>query len=318
MKALLAALVLQTLTSSAASILVDSFLGEDGMISDSTSNTMLAALADELLFDSRWVALRDRRGQAQMATTIGQGHADLQMISSLDSFVPSLPSVFFLYSSQAPISFLGGEALQIDVGGIFGRGFVYVEIDTQITPDGELNRFEINGPGLVTIPASSFSLENSSSLQGFNSLNITFEGRYPNFTLTINELRIVPETSVLFLSGLGAVCLFKRRRESPECRIGSPGVIGSRVPHHLHTALTPLRPCQAASRFFQSRQRGRGIRSATRRTRPHLPCPTIADFGSRTVMRTLRLAPRESEQTMRWVPALRGQKIVPPDRDSPR
>jgi hypothetical protein len=218
MKALLAVLILQTLTSNAATILVDSFLGEGGMISDSTSNTMAAALGDDSLFDSRWVALRDRGGQAQMATTIGQGHADLQMISSLGSFVPSLPSVFFLYYSQAPISFLGGEALQINVGGIFGRGFVYVEIDTQITPDGQLNRFEITGPGLVTIPASSFSLKNANSLQGFNSLNITIEGRDPNFSVTITELRIVPEPSSLFLTIFGAMVLTRRHRESTKCR----------------------------------------------------------------------------------------------------
>lgn len=218
MKAILVALILQPLASNAASILVDSFLGEGGMISDSTSNTMSSALGDDSLFDSRWVALRDRRSQAQMATTIDQGHADLQMISSLDSFVPSLPSVFFLYYSLAPISLLSGEALQIDVGGVFGRGFVYVEIDTQITPDVERSRFEITGPGIVTIPASSFSLENSNSLQGFNSLNITIEGRDPNFSLTINELRIVPEPSVLFLTILGAVGLTRRRRESTECR----------------------------------------------------------------------------------------------------
>ena len=37
-----------------------------------------------------------------------------------------------------------------------------------------------------------------------------------------------------------------------------------------------------------------------------------------TEMRTLRLAPWVSEQTTRWVPLLRGQKIVPPDFEVPR
>src|SRR5690349_18335609 len=145
MKSGLAALLPLSLYSTATSISADSFLGACGTIIHSSPNTRSDELAGAPLFDSRWAAWRDTASQAQLEATIGQGHAQIQMNSSLLSFVPPLPSVFFRYTSQKAVSLLGSSALEIDVGEVVGSGYLYVEIDTQQTSDGQRNRVAITG-----------------------------------------------------------------------------------------------------------------------------------------------------------------------------
>lgn len=111
--------------------------------------------------------------------------------------------------SSGTFSLLGYNAFAVDVTNVVGIGEFVAFVDG--APSADL-RFTINGSGTIVSPFS--ALDTSQSLSSLTRMNFRFIALSDDFSLSIDNVRIVPEPSSLLLSGVAAASLlFRRRRE---------------------------------------------------------------------------------------------------------
>ena len=93
-----------------------------------------------------------------------------------------------------------------------GVGTLYVEMGSSNGPSGTY-RMDLTGPGNVFFPVSGVRLNPGHTLDAFTVLRFVFEARSPQFSFTLDEIRLVPEpsASVLALAAAAAGLLGRRR-----------------------------------------------------------------------------------------------------------
>jgi hypothetical protein len=101
------------------------------------------------------------------------------------------------------------QAFAVDLFNVVGNGELLISVDGSAGRD---IRVPINGSGTLVSPFS--NLRTSQPLDSLSLINFSFIAVSEDFSLSIDNVRIVPEPSALLLSGVAAASLlFRRRRE---------------------------------------------------------------------------------------------------------
>ncbi|MGJ8724794.1 MAG: PEP-CTERM sorting domain-containing protein [Roseibacillus sp.] len=119
------------------------------------------------------------------------------------------------YKIGEPFSLLGSTAFELDLSAFSGAGFLVVELGGGDTGfyGPNANRIALNGPGTLTVPFSELNFSPGSTIDSFSSTRFVFEAESEQFSLTLDEIRVVPEpSSFLFLSLAGLFGVTKRLR----------------------------------------------------------------------------------------------------------
>jgi hypothetical protein len=120
------------------------------------------------------------------------------------------------YSQGGPFSILGYSAFELDFSSVTGAGFLIIELGSETAIYGpSAYRISINNPGTVSVPFSNLNFGTNGSINSFNALHFTFEAATEQFSMSLNEIRVVPEPSsfLLFLVGVVGTTLHRRRRK---------------------------------------------------------------------------------------------------------
>lgn len=105
----------------------------------------------------------------------------------------------------------GYDAFAVDVFDVVGSGEFIAFVDG--FPAGDI-RIPINGPGTLVSPFT--GLDTSQSLESLTQMNFYILAISADFSLTVDNVRVVPEPSTSFLFVLGILFgLFRRRRQNP-------------------------------------------------------------------------------------------------------
>ena len=97
---------------------------------------------------------------------------------------------------------------------VSGTGFLVVELGggTAAVYGPETNRITIDRAGLLTVPFSELNFGASGRIDNFTGLLFTFEAESENFSMTLDEIRAVPEPSAFVLTMFSVSILLRRRR----------------------------------------------------------------------------------------------------------
>ena len=109
--------------------------------------------------------------------------------------------------ASGTFSMLGYDAFAVDVTNVVGSGEFVAFVDG--APSADI-RFAITGPGTIVSPFS--GLDTSQSLGSLSQMNFRFYAISDDFSLTIDNVRIIPEPSASLLIVFGAVTLLSQRR----------------------------------------------------------------------------------------------------------
>ena len=198
--------------SDAATLLLDDFSSGSFLLSFGGSTSNSGAFGTPLT-DQRNVS---GVGFPNWTATLATGDLDYN-VNQLDPS-PRRNYLNLKYSlASGTFSLLGYEAFAVDVTNVVGTGEFVAFVDG--TPGADI-RFTINGSSTIVSPFS--GLDTSQSLGSLSQMNFRFYAISDDFSLTIDDVRIVPEPSASLLTGFGAVTvLFQRRRKKLRSGIGS-------------------------------------------------------------------------------------------------
>lgn len=187
--------------SKSATLLLDDFssgafaLGFGGTTSNSGS--FATALTDQRTVsgvgDPNWTATLSAGSLVYVVDSISKGRNYLGMN----------------YSSTGAFSILGYNAFALDLLNVIGTG----ELIVSVTGSGGNNiRVPISGSGTVISPFS--FLDTSQPLDSLSAMNFRINAISEDFSVSIDNVRLVPETSasILLLLGAGGLALRRRRR----------------------------------------------------------------------------------------------------------
>lgn len=119
------------------------------------------------------------------------------------------------WTTAGTFSILGYDAFALDFGSVVGTGEMRVTVDGS---GGREVRIPITESGTIVSPFS--YLDTSQSLSSLTFMTFHVSATTPNFSTTIDNIRIVPEPSTfLLLLGVAAVTLLRlvhlRRKRKP-------------------------------------------------------------------------------------------------------
>lgn len=151
---------------------------------------------------------------------------DAAMISTLTSsagkltFFATGTSTFFplsltlVYGGPALHNIAGCTDFILGFSELSGVGTLYIELGGS-TGVGGVVRVNLTGPGEVNYPVSDVYEGAGHTLDSFNVLTFRFESRSPEFSFTLDDIRLVPEPSAALLAlAAGAGLRARRRRVS--------------------------------------------------------------------------------------------------------
>ena len=95
-----------------------------------------------------------------------------------------------------------------------GVGSMYVEVGGQAS-QAQVNRISLTGAGDFFYPLDRVYENVGFSKDSFNILIFTFEATSPEFSFTLDEIRLIPETSSSALLGASLLLLGCRRTRRP-------------------------------------------------------------------------------------------------------
>lgn len=123
------------------------------------------------------------------------------MVDGLSSIAARPLDLRLTYSQGGPFSILGYSAFEFDLSALTGSGFLIVELGSATDVYGPAtNRIALSGPGVVSVPFSELNFGTNGGIDSFSSLHFTFEADTEQFSMTLNEIRVVPEPSVVALT----------------------------------------------------------------------------------------------------------------------
>lgn len=201
---LLFASILCLSRSDAATLLLDDFSSGSFLLSFGGSTSDSGAFGTPLT-DQRNVS---GVGFPNWTATLATGDLDYN-VNQLDPS-PRRNYLNLKYSlASGTFSLLGYDAFAVDVTNVVGSGELVAFVDG--TPGADI-RFEITGSSTIVSPFS--GLDTSQSLGSLSQMNFRFYAISDDFSLTIDDVRIVPEPSASLLTVFGVVAvLFQRRRK---------------------------------------------------------------------------------------------------------
>jgi hypothetical protein len=119
-------------------------------------------------------------------------------------------SLSLIYSGGDPHSISNDGEFILGFSELSGVGTLYIELGGSLGLEG-VTRVDLIGPGELCYPVSSVYAGAGHSLDAFNVLTFRFEARSPEFSFTLDEIRLIPEPSTSLLALAGAAGLLTRR-----------------------------------------------------------------------------------------------------------
>lgn len=117
------------------------------------------------------------------------------------------------YRDQNLHSIAAYSAFILGFSQITGLGDLYIELGSTDTPS-VLVRLPLNAAGEYHYPVSDVYANPGHTLEAFSVLRFGFEARSPEFSFTLEEIRLVPEPSATFSAALAGMLLTLRRRRA--------------------------------------------------------------------------------------------------------
>lgn len=203
---------------SAATLVVDSFAQGPFSLSLSGPVTNNSTIASPFGSDrSATISERLAASGATMTSTLDDSAGLLSLSIDGQSTLASRPLDLRLqYSGGGPFSLLGYNAFEFDFSNLSGSGFLIVELGGGSTAvyGPSTNRISLNTSGVTTVPFSALNFGTSGSIASFTSLHFTFEADTEQFSMTLNDIRVVPEPSVIALAMPFLLTILLRRQRN--------------------------------------------------------------------------------------------------------
>jgi len=121
-------------------------------------------------------------------------------------------SLQLVYGGGGPYDISDESYFILGFSQLSGVGSLYVEVGSSSEPEGLL-RLDLTAAGDLWYPVSGVRENSIHTVNSFNVLRFIFEARSPEFSFTLDEIRLVPEPSAALLGlAAGAGLLTRRRR----------------------------------------------------------------------------------------------------------
>ncbi len=148
---------------------------------------------------------------AVMSSSLNPGTGKLSFYSSgTSTFFPL--SLTLVYGGPTLHDIAGCTEFILGFSELSGVGTLYIELGASNGVEGVV-RVNLTGPGDVQYYVSDVYAGAAHTLDSFNVLHFRFESRSPQFSFTLDEIRLVPEPSGALLTvAVGAGFLALRRR----------------------------------------------------------------------------------------------------------
>ena len=148
-----------------------------------------------------------------MTSTLNSASGSLTFIvTGTTQFPTAPPSLQLVYSGGGPYNITGCTEFILGFSQLSGVGSLYIEAGSSDGSTGE-HRVDLTGPGDIYYSVINVKPNSIHSVDSFNILRFVFESRSPEFSFTLDEIRLVPEPSGALLTlAVGAGFLALRRR----------------------------------------------------------------------------------------------------------
>jgi hypothetical protein len=121
----------------------------------------------------------------------------------------------FFYSGEQMYDISGASGFILGIAQMTGAGTLSIEVggEEEFTT---LNKVSLTGPGEFFYPLSKVHENTGFSLEAFNILIFKIEASSPDFSITLDEIRLVPEpeAAVLSVAALAWGALGRKRRNA--------------------------------------------------------------------------------------------------------
>lgn len=206
---------LSSFTAQGASLVLDSFTEGDHFLSHDDDLEAVAAVTTPFGTSRRTTLGIPRLAPGTtVASTLSTTDGTLGFVVDGVSSISRPLSLRMSYRYGGPFSLLGYSAFEFDISALSGSGSLIVELGSQSTYRPTANRIALTGPGTVSVPFSELNFGSNGSIESFSALHFTVEAETEEFSMTLDEIRVVPEPSTTVLSMPLALTLLLRRRRT--------------------------------------------------------------------------------------------------------
>lgn len=122
------------------------------------------------------------------------------------------PGLHLAYGGAGTRSLLGSSGFEFDFRNVQGAGFLLIEVGGETVKTSSSLRVPLIGPGTLRVPLDMVNLGTGGSLDAFSALHFDFHAQTTEFSFTLDQIRVVPEPSVLLLLSALSLTVFTRRR----------------------------------------------------------------------------------------------------------
>lgn len=194
-------------------MVLDSFTEDDFALSLEGNSSAVSEITSPLgsLRVSR-ISTREAVAGTILTSTLSSFAGNLSFLADGGSNSSILLNLQISYRSGGPFSIAGYDIFQFDFSQLQGQGNLIVELGNQSGFYGPTaQRISLSSSGIVSVPFDQLNFGSGGSVGSFSSLHVRFEAVSPEFSFTLEEIRLVPEPSALLLVGVAGMALSLRR-----------------------------------------------------------------------------------------------------------
>lgn len=141
------------------------------------------------------------------------GGGSMSLDFQMDTGEPPAPYILTAsYRGGGPYSILGQTAFEFDFSSISGVAQMIIILGGQFDPGPTTIRTAISGPGMLSVPISAVNYGTNGALDSFSELHFMFETSTDSVSFALDEIRVVPEPSMLALFAVGSLAFLVRYR----------------------------------------------------------------------------------------------------------
>jgi hypothetical protein len=154
------------------------------------------------------------RGVIASASAVTESSGALLMAID-QTQVPGAADGYYLdlyYQGGGPYSILGQSAFEFEFSSVSGIGELIVEIGTSFVDQPGILRTELTEAGIVSVPFDNVNMGPWDTLDNFGSVLFRFGSTSSQFEFSLDQIRVVPEPSVLAFLAISSIGFLYRRR----------------------------------------------------------------------------------------------------------